>query len=232
MIDERVLGGVRFLDAVTRQPIDRLLRIESDAAVKWTHTRRGIYAVRVMPGLDGADVTARNSAVPESLALNIVVHDPARQYLSCRHTLRLPRDPDPTHEQNPGSLFRPVDVLLFPAPVTTPGSGWAVVRATTIPHALVRVLRAVQNQTTHLGSALADDRGEVFVGVIGIPATSFNGGNGPVTSPGADVTLEVVVDPNAATPPDPFDLEQRHAALLVRTIPLRLVPGRVLVETL
>jgi hypothetical protein len=255
MIDERVLAVVRFIDAVTRLPIDIPLKVSTDVEVKWIRTARGIFAIRFIPGLDSADSDAAD-ATPGSIEIGITVRDPSGQYLARRRTLRLPRDADVEHADDPapalpadldpdqdatvGSLFKPLDVLLFPAPRMQVAPGWAVVRATItgdtpdsrLAHALVRVLREDDDETTHLGNALADDRGEALVAVTGIPATSFNGGSGPVMLPGANVTLEIVFDPSAPTPPDPFDLEQRHEDLLVRTIPLRLVPGRVLVETL
>jgi hypothetical protein len=255
MIDERVLGVIRFVDAVTRLPVDIPLRLSTDVEVKWIRTNRGVFAIRFSPGLDGSDSDAAD-ATPGSIEVGITVSDPSGQYLARRRTLRLPRDADienaddpapalpadldPAQDATVGSLFKPIDVLLFPAPKMQVAPGWAAVRATIVgdtadsrlANALVRVLREDEDETTHLGNALSDHRGEALIAVTGIPATSFNGGNGPVMLPGADVTLEIVFDPSAPTPPDPFDLEQRREDLLVRTIPLRLVPGRVLVETL
>jgi hypothetical protein len=270
MINERILGVIRFVDSVTRLPVNTPLHVraigmrahgasetttERQIDVKWTRTRSGAYALRAIPGLDGAD-PAVLAATPGAFDLDITVHDASGGYLPRRRTIRLPRDPaleladddppelpsdlDPDQEDTPGSLFHPIDVLLFPAPGMQVSPGWAAVRATIVGSspttrlagALVRVVREDEDDTTHLGNGLSDERGEALVAVTGIPATSFNGDDGPVMSPGADVTLEIVFDPNAATPPDPFDLERRRASLLVRTRSLRLVPGRVLEETL
>src|SRR5688500_16438654 len=88
MIDERVLGGVRFLDAVTRLPVDIPLKVSSDVEVKWIRTKRGVFAIRVIPGLDGADSDALD-AEPGSIALDITVRDPSGQYLARRRTLHL-----------------------------------------------------------------------------------------------------------------------------------------------
>ncbi len=272
MIDERILGAVRFLDSVTRLPVDTPLAVRAtgirkvipppatvvrEIAVRWTRTRRGLLALRSVADLDGADPAAR-STEPGSYELDLAIFDPAGRYLPRRRTIRLPRDPlparadetppalpsdlDPDQEEDtPGPLFQPIDVLLFPAPVVEVSAGWAALRATItgatadarLGGALVRVLRVDPHGLTHLGNALSDERGEALVAVTGIPATTFDGGgHGPVLSPGADVQLEIVYDPSAVKPPDPLDLEKRRGVLLVRTVPLRLVPGRVLVQTL
>lgn len=268
MIDERILGAIRFLDSVTRLPVDAPLVVRAlglratgasaastvtDVQVRWTRTQRGLFAIRSVPGLDGMDPAARGTT-PGSLELDLAIYDPSGHYLARRRTVHLPRDPDPARaaedppalpsdldpaqEATPGPLFQPIDVLLFPSTAIQVSAAWAALRATItgataddrLAGALVRVQRT--DTGAHLGNALADDRGEALVAVTGIPATTFNGGHGAVMSPGADVELDVVYDPSASAPPDPFDLEQRRTDLLVRTVPLRLVAGRVLEQAL
>jgi hypothetical protein len=237
-VDRRVLGAVRFVDAATRVPVPEPLLVTAPG-VRFIRNRSGWYVIAAAPGLERhVDAFHAPPAVPplESIALTLTVRDPGGRYLPRVHTLRLPRDPDPASPAAT-SLFRPVDVTLFPAPATRPPVGWAVVRASVVAAvtgapvagALIRVVRTSEGR--HLASGLTDERGEAIVSVPGIPITTSEEGDGPVVATEIEVTLEVIVDPAVAGAADPDDLELRHAALTVTTVTAMLASRRVLIAS-
>jgi hypothetical protein len=236
-----VLGAVRFLDAVTGLRILDPL-VVSAPGVRWLRNRLGYYVIADAPGLARATESfgEQPADVPVgSVPIALTVRDPGGRYLPRRGTLRLPRDPDPSRADEPESLFRPVDVRLFPAPAAGTAPGWALIRATVfagqtdrgLPGALVRVLR--QRDGRHLASGLSDRRGEALVAVPGIPVTTWEEGEGPVLATQVEVTLKAHFDPNAADPPDPDDLEARHLGLSASgDVNRSLASGQTLVATL
>jgi hypothetical protein len=149
-----------------------------------------------------------------------------------------PADYVPSQDETVGSLFLPVDVVLFPAPSAPVGPGWAVVHATVagdtpssrLAGALIRVVRVEDG--VHLASGLSDSRGEALIAVAGIPVTTWTHGSGSVVTTSVDVTLEVIHDPDAGELPDPYDLEKRRATLTVRTRAATLTSGRDISRTL
>ncbi len=238
-VDRRVLGAVRFLDASTGVDVRESLTVTAPG-VRWIRNRAGWYVIASAPGLDAhSDAFLTPPAAPPlgSVVIALTVRDPGGRYLPRQHTLRLPRDPDPLHATAPGSLFRPIDVALFPAPAARTPSGWAVVRASVaivgtaapVAGALVRVARSSDGQ--HLASGLSDARGEVLVPVPGIPLTTSDEGPGPVVATEVEVTVEVIVDPAAGGVPDPDDLEARRFALRVASTNVMLAAGRELVAS-
>jgi hypothetical protein len=240
LLESRVLGAVRFTDAVTALPIDAPLRVVAPG-VRWIRNRRSCWVVAAVPGLDAYEAAfAGPPSAPAvgSATLSFQVSDPDGRWLSRVASLALPRDGDPTHVDQPQSLFTPVDVPLFPAPAAPTQRGWAVVYASvagTAPDsrlagALVRVVR--DSDGVRIGAGLSDPRGEALIAVEGIPTTSLGDGAGPVVAKEIVARLQVVWDPAAAAPPDPDALEARQAALLVRQTTARLASGRVLTMTL
>jgi hypothetical protein len=232
-VDRRVLGAVRFVDAVSRLPVMAPLLVRADG-VSWVRNRRNLYVIVHAPGLDAH--TAEWLAPPDepaigSVRVELTVRDGARRYLARRAVVRLPRDPDAERAAERDSLFQPADIALYPAPSSGVAAGWSVVRGavagaapnTTLAHALVRVVGAGD---ALLARAMSDERGEVLVAVPNIPVTTFDGGDGPVLATQVDATLQVVHDPVAAVPPDPDDLEARRAALQLREVAVRLAAGR------
>ena len=238
-VDRRVLGAVRFVDGATGVTVQDALVVTAPA-VRWIRNRLGWYVIADAPGLAAhTDAFLAPPPAPplETVVVTMTVRDPSGRYLARRHTLRLPRDPDPAHADASGSLFRPIDVALFSTPATRPPVGWAVVRASVtvagtgapIAGALVRVVRT--SDARHLASGLTDDRGEAIVPVPGIPITTSDDGPGPVVATEIEVTLEAIVDPAASDVPDPDDLEARRAALVVTTASAMLASRRVLVTS-
>jgi hypothetical protein len=235
LLDRRVLGAVRFVDAVSGLVIQDQLDVRA-RGVRWVRNRRGDYVIAEAPGLERhRDTFAVPPATPAvgAVRISITVRDPAGHYLARRATVPLPRDPDSNRAPNRDSLFRSESIPLFPAPAAPTWPGWAVVRAsvagsapgTVLAGALLRVVRQSDGET--LGGGMTDSRGEALVAVQGIPSTTFDDGAGPVVATEVAVRLEVVWDPAAAEPPDPGDLEARRDELLVRSATAMLASGRV-----
>jgi len=233
LLDRRVLGGVRFVDAVTGLPVSRMLKV-SAPNVRWIRNRSGDYVVALAPGLGAhtAAFVAPPAAPPlGNVAVAITVSDPLGEYLPRRAVVTLPRDPDPAHAAQGGSLFRPVGVPLYPAPVAPTAPGWAVVRVTVrgatpesrLPGALLRV---VQDGTERvLARGLADARGEALVAVPGIPVTTFSAGPGPVLATQVAAHLQVFAPAAGADPSDPDELETQP---VLKSAPVQLASGRSL----
>jgi hypothetical protein len=154
----------------------------------------------------------------------LTIVDPAGRYLPRRVTIAVPRDPDPDHRDQEGSVFRPIDVPLFPSPTRAIGDGWATVRVSVkragsdagLPFAFVRVQRASDNSV--LGRGVADERGEALIGIPGIPVTTWSPTPGPVTISSIAARIAAcfdrdAFDPTTETYPDPAELEASFATL-------------------
>jgi hypothetical protein len=234
--DRRVLGALRFTDAVTALPIDAPLSV-SAPGVRWIRNRRAQWIIASAPGL--AEHETRFLAPPAAPPLGDVtvpftVRDPSGRWLPRLGSVALPRDPDSTHASQPESLFAVHDIPMYPAPAAPTQRGWAVVRASvagstpgsTLPNALVRVVR--DSDGARIGAGMSDARGEALIAVEGIPSALLGDGDGPVVATEVAVHLQVLADPNAGDTPDPDDLEARRAELLVREVAASVASGRVL----
>ncbi|MCP3963679.1 MAG: hypothetical protein GY719_38070 [bacterium] len=256
-IDARVLGAVRYFNAATGLPVRRSLAVtalavdqEPDAAagVSLVRNRRSTYVVaEVVPELAehrGAFLEPPPEPPLGSVAVELAVRDASGRYLARRHTLLLPRDPDPVDAGLEDSLFRPVDVELLPSPAATTRPGWALIRATVVgaesgdrlPGALIRVLDGGGERIARGLSDWRDGvRGEALVAVPGIPITTWgNGaGDGPVVTHQVPVSVEVTFDPNfdpaGGALPDPDRLEDRPPDA---SFDFELASGQVIYEEL
>lgn len=253
VVQRRVLGALRFLDATTRLPIDRLLAVRADG-VRFVVNHRGFYVIATAPGLaahvDAFDQPPSAPAVG-TISVEVTVEDPGQAYVSRRCTVRLPLDPDPSRaneQPNPSvsmaapSLFRPIDVILYPAPIRRVAPSWSIVRARVsaggsddgLPGALIRVLRAADDVV--LARGMSDPRGETLVAVPGLRLAAGDDGDGNVLATETEVVLEAVYDPTAGDVSDPDQLEAALNAgqtqLRRAQVSARLAPGQVLVKTL
>jgi hypothetical protein len=238
LCERRVLGAVRFVDAATRSRILEPLRVRA-AGVRFVRNQSGHYVIFAAPGLEAH---ARSFGAPPaepalaSVPVALEVADPAARYVTRRSVIRLPRDPDPAHSNEPGSLFGAIEVTLFPSPSARTRPGWAVVRGSVVEAgtdrplggALLRVVRV--SDSTLLARGMSDARGEALVAVPGIPVITFGEG-AAVTETTVDVALSAVFDPAAGAVADPDDLEARRAALPTRSFNGRLSSGRLLAAT-
>lgn len=234
--DTRVLGALRFTDAVTSLPIDAPLTVIAPG-IRWIRNRRAQWVIASAPGLAAHELEfTAPPAQPDlgTVDLSFAVSDPSGRWLSRLGLVALPRDPDATHAGQPQSLFVIVDVPLYPAPAAPTQRGWAVVRATVagtdpgtrLPNALVRVVR--DSDGVRIGAGMSDARGEALIAIEGIPSALLGDGDGPVVAKEIAVHLQVIADPNAGATPNPDDLEARHADLLVRQTAASVASERTL----
>jgi hypothetical protein len=234
-VDWRVLGAVRFVDAIGGRLVADRLAVTGDG-LRWLRNRSGHHVLALAPGLEAhAGRFAAPPAGPPagSVTAPLSVRDPGGRWLARRAVVRLPRDPDPEHAARAASLFRAVDVALFPSPVVVPPPGWAVVRAAVrgdggrpLAGALVRMRR--RGDEARIGWGMTDGRGEALVAAPGLPTTaSGEDDEGPVLVREVAVTLDVLWDPAAGAAPDPDALEAEGEERLVRSVDATVRPGAV-----
>ena len=240
-VDRRVLGAVRYVDSTTGLPIGLNLTVKGNG-LKFVRNLSGHYVIAGAPGLEeheGAFEKPPASPAPGSLSFEIQVDDPNREYLSRRHTIKLPREPNPQNAETAGSLFRAIEVPLFPSSTAATLAGWAVIRASVfkkgtddpLSGALLRVTKkngTPADEAKPLGVGLTDRRGEAMVTVPGIPVITFGESEGQVTTREIDVTITAFFDPDAGAVPDPDDLEARRATLKSAKIDTKLGSGHVI----
>ena len=151
----------------------------------------------------------------------------------------LPRDRYPKMLDKSDSLFRAVEVRLFPSATAATGASWSVIRASVVkkgtnvplPQVLLRVTK--RNATTAdeakpLGIGMTDKRGEALVAVPGIPVTTFGETHGAVTTNEIEVTVSAFFDPNAGAVADPDELEAKRATLKSAKADTKLASGRLM----
>jgi hypothetical protein len=249
-VDRRVLGAVRIVDAITGQRVVEPLELIAEGVTLVRNLSGDLVIRDVSPALSRelrAHTLAFDAPPAEPLVgeieIDMRVSDYRRRYLPRRATLFLPRDPDPDNTELPESLFQPIVLRMFRSPAGAVSGGWAVLhvhlpgeeQGEVLAGALIRVLRTSDDEL--LGAGLTDERGEALIAIAGIPVTTFDPGEpvdpdeplgpptGPVLITSVAATLEVLFDPEAAWPPDPDDLEERAAELLVRTATVNLRSG-------
>jgi hypothetical protein len=215
LLDRRILGAVRFLDAATHARIEAGLKVESPHA-DVRKNRSNLWVLWNATGLEAHTISFDHPpTVPPvaSVAVELTVSDGSGTYVARKAVIRLPRDPDPSRADQTDSLFQPFDVQLYRTPNAAVSPGWAVFRAqvtqsttkSPLRGALVRVLRVSDNQV--LARGMSDHRGEALVVVPGIPVTTFSAGGGSPLATEIDVTVQAIFDPGAGPIPDPDAVE-------------------------
>jgi hypothetical protein len=204
-VDSRVLGALRCIDAGTRSQIDDALEVEI-AGARVRRNRSGLYVIvradALAPHEAAFDAPPATPATA-SLSLQATVLDPAGRYLPRRFAVTLPRDPAPAHAAQAGSLFRPVDLPMFPGASAPTGLNWAVLRislgAQSGGDALGGALVLVRAGGQVRGRALSDWRGEALLPVPGVPVTTWSDDPHAVVVTELAAQLEWVFDPAAGT---------------------------------
>ncbi|MEM6847774.1 MAG: hypothetical protein AAF580_06815 [Pseudomonadota bacterium] len=238
VVDQRVLGALRFTDGVTASAINRPLSVEAPH-LTLLRNRDGLYVILSAAGL-GTHTQAFDTppAAPaaESLSFDLTVADPRGEFLPTRATIALPRPFD-----LPGgitTLLEPIDVALASNPGRTASSAWAVVRAAVLdensdplPGALVTV--APSGGGNALGWGLTNRQGEAMVAVAGLPALVdvvpiTPGGDTELAIAETSVTVSARADTARPFPANPVQLTAGGPT--VRTsaaaVPATLTPGR------
>jgi hypothetical protein len=217
LVDRRVLGAFRLVDAFSLQQLTDTPSVQSAA---WDVRRNasGVFVVFDGPGLSG--LTTQFDPVkpwPAPQGKEVSIKADGRQYLPRRVQIRMPRAPEPMTVA--GSSMIPQDVTMYLAPAAALGFNWAVVRVRVrkagsadgdpgLPWAVLRLTR--NSDTSELAVGLCDRRGE---GVLAVPGAgqSPNGGAGAVITVAFDATVTAYFDPDNAKQsdqwvPDPDDV--------------------------
>jgi hypothetical protein len=245
VLDTRVLGALRWVDAVTGAPIMRPLAVRGPG-LRFTRNLSGLTVITHAAGLEAYARTFDLGTLPADqvvpngdVTLTADVEDPSGIYLPRRFTLELPRNasPDvlpPDGRRPPGSLFTPIDVTLLPSPAARLAPGCAEVRVLIqtpagqgIRHALARVVASSGGAV--LGCGLADERGEALVAIPGLKHFAPGPTADEVVSVETEARLEIVLPPANATIVDWTVLRGTPvAAGHTDPRPLRLKPGALL----
>lgn len=251
MVTRRVLGAVRFVDGNTTLPILAPLQVTADS-VTLRRNRSGLYVVHPQPPLSqpyrDAFLTQPADPAVNTLTVTITAVDPQNRYLPVTHTITLPRDPDPANADSDTSLFKPIDIALYPTPTAVSQPGWAIVRLTIqdaatndpIPGAYIRI-HDPNDADILLARGLTEWRGrtigEAFIGVPNIPVTTWNDGDADnVVNITRAVTITAYADPNfppeSSTPPNPAVLEATRATFPSASSNQQLASGQLTVVTI
>jgi len=249
--EARVLGALRCVDPATGTRIDAPLTVRvAGAGVR--RNRSGLYVIVSAQAPALAAHVPSFGAPPStpplaSVALVATISDPAGVYLARRATIALPRDPLSTHTAQDNSLFRPIDVPMYPSGVAPRGTNWAVLRVTASEiasqDALGGALLLVTIDGTVRARGLTDWRGEALVCVPGLPVTTWSSSASSVVVNEMDAQVTLVFDaatgrrtpaaqvraggaPPAGVPVDPAALEAAQAALAHAAVTTKLATGR------
>ncbi len=200
-VEWRVLGALRFVDAITGSTIQHSLRIDAPGA-RFTRNGSALYVLRHWDQLSDHEnqfLAPPLTPVPGSLSLKLNVTDPEGTYLPIVYNFPLPRIPIPAFAGAADSLFRPETVSLYPSAAAPTGANWAVVRVSlTETHsgdALGGALLRVFNNGNVLARGLTDWRGEALLPVVGVPVTTFSEAAGAVVISEINVNLRAAFDP-------------------------------------
>lgn len=183
LVDDRVLGAIRFLDAETGLPILSPLSVAGEG-IRFVANRSGMFVItRARTGAASVDAelaafTGSFQAPPDapahgSVALEFTVADPGGRYLSRVGTVHLPRSQS-------NAAFSPVEYILYPSPIARPVAVTTSVRLSIayddgekVAGAIVEVSVPVDENVTRVGRGLSDARGEAIVFVPRIPVVRW-----------------------------------------------------------
>lgn len=247
--ESRVLGALRCLDASTGAGIETPLQVQVDGA-RIRRNRSGLYVLVQADSLathEGAFDEPPALPAVGSVAFTASIEDPSGRYLPRLATFALPRDPLPANAALAGSLFRAIQVPMYPAGVAPLGANWAVLRVSVRDgasgDALGGALLRVRSGGQVMALGLSDWRGEALVPVPGVPATTWSEDPEAVVVNEIAAQLDGAFDaltgtrvsaaqvqagqaPGTLPRVDPQDLETRFALLPNATQALQLASGR------
>ena len=251
-MERRVLGALRCVDATTGAPLEQVLRVEAPAGARILRNRSGLLVIHGWSALEhhtGAFARQPDDVPVGSLTLMLTVSDPLGHYLPRLVRVELPRDADPANAAQPGSLFRPMVVPMYPSAAGRVGANWASVSVSVFElgsgDALGGVLLRVVAAGAVRALGLSDWRGEALVPVAGIPVTTWSSEPGDVVVTQIPAELQAVADPASVTRTpqsvlqagrapaslplvDPAAIETARAGLPQASVPVSLAAGRPL----
>ncbi len=253
LIEARALAALRPVDAATGVALDGAVRVRAlDGDAIFVRNNRGLLVLTRWSTLaEHSDAFIGPPALPAvaSQTLRVAVEDPAGRYLPRLATLALPRDPDPAHADQAGSLFQAMDVPMFPAAHAATGSNWSLLRISLSEDGSGDALGGALLRVIHDGQVIArgltDGRGEALVAVVGVPVMTFGEDDeDTVIVSTIAVSLHAVFDPASGTRTaaavllagadapvplvDPVDLENRINQLPTDSRALQIAARRSL----
>jgi hypothetical protein len=249
--ERRMLAALRIVDGASGTPLDLPIQM-STAEARIQRNRSGLYVITHWPALAAhAEAFEAPPGAPAlgSALLQLTLRDPSGRYLPRHVALVLPRDPAPANATSADSLFRPLEVPMYPSSAAPLVGNWVALRVTlseagsaaALGGALLRVIA----QGHVIARGLSDWRGEALVPVVGIPITTWSTAPDAVIVTEIAATLECVfavdrgtrvsaADVGAGRAPaslplvDPSALEAEAAGLPQVSAPVMLAAGRPL----
>jgi len=197
LLDRRALALLAFVDVYGR-PVEGSVQVSGEG-VRSVVKPGGRCAVLGAKGFD--DYVASFATAPNHATTHVQIDcTPANRALAPRRfDLVLPRDADPAHAGQPGSLFQPVPVELLPAPASQSRGSAVLLRVSVkrsddgrvVENALVR---AQTDNGLFAARALTDARGEAAL-LFPVLPLSFAGAGATVDP---DIAAHVIVDADPA----------------------------------
>jgi hypothetical protein len=199
LLDRRALALLTFADALGARVLSPVLVLAD--GVRLFVKRPGALVIAEAPGFETYTATfdptpAAPAVGSVRLQLDIRPADPA--FGARRAAVALPRDPDPTHTDQPGSLFQPIEISLLPTPMAEL-TGLAAALSVTVRRAddnrrVEGALVRLRPEGARPGArAMTDAAGDALLLVPGLPLASP--GAGAVVRPDISADLDAVVDP-------------------------------------
>ncbi len=221
LLDRRALALIRLIDAFGR-PVAGPVRIEGEG-VRFCAKGPGEYAILAAAGLEAHSAAFEAPPPAPAIGSQHIMIDltPADAAAAPRRfDLALPRDPDPDHADQAGSLFKPALIDMLPTPRVGQSGSACLVRVSVVrdddgrrvENALVRG-RSDDGRFT--ARALTDARGEACLVFPTLPL-AFPGAGANV-DPDLPARVAVTVVPAAARFHAAEDVERAAAAAAGRT---------------
>jgi len=190
-VQTRLLAALRFFDPATSVAVEGAMRIRAPDLATWRKPNGDLL------------VLAPAGAEPPAGSYPVDIRPLAGGYAPRRYMLKLPRDPDPAHAADAGSLFQPVRVPMLPGPDYQPKGNLALLRVTLrrstdnarIGGALLRLTPTAPGLQP--ARAITAAAGEALLAVPGMPLSSP--GPGATVVPTIDAALELLIRPAQLT---------------------------------
>lgn len=232
-VEQRVLGAIEFVDAISGTRVREPLAIDAPT-LRLSPNASALYVIRSATKLESFTdaFEAQPTTVPSGLpSYDLSVRDPQRRYLARRATVALPRAATPVTD--PASVLRPIVIKLHPSAARVVDPVWAALRVFVhvmdagkkigVANALVRLTPSLAGATALF--ALTDARGEALLAVTGVPPVMPSGSSSDSDpnvvytrsfSGALLVTVDDAVtrrgDDTALPIPNPDDMQARLAA--------------------